>query len=165
MSTPPGSEELPQGPRSTEPPPSSAPPTPTRRVLLAALAASLVVVVTLVVVVVQRQPVPLDPATPAGTVQAWLQSVADGTPRDDLVDLDGCDPLDVELDGRIRVVVTDTRIDGDRARVDLSVSEDLGGFGSAWQHDETYQLRRRGSGWVVADFAWPWNRCDDEAGE
>lgn len=132
--------------------------------LVAAVVGGLVLV-ALVVIVFMREPVQLGLDTPEGTVQAWLQALADGDDRGDLVALDeACDDLGgigPEVGEGVRAAVLDSRVDGDRATVDLTITEDFGGglFDDGYTHEERYELRRDRDGWVITGFEWPYHRC------
>lgn len=129
-----------------------------------AAAVAALVLVALVAIVLQREPATLDPGTPEGTVQAWLQSLADGDPRDDLVDLSSTcssEPDVDHVDEPFRAVVAEVDRDGDRATVDLAITERFGDgpLDDGYTHDVRYELRRRDGDWVITDYDWPWHRC------
>ena len=144
-----------------------APSAPSRTPIVLAVVGVLVLL-ALVVIVLQRDPVQLSMDTPEGTVQAWLQSVADDEPATDLLDDIGCGlPLDHELrfDGALRAVVVDSTTQGDQATVEVAITETQGGglFDDGWTHDATYQLQRSGNGWLITGFDWPWSPCWNDA--
>ena len=125
---------------------------------------AMLALVALVVVASQREPVQLSLDTPEGTVQAWLQSVVDDQPAMDLLAPTDCTSPrlgGLRTEGAVRAVVVDTRIDGDRATVELSVTEggDTSLFDDGWTHDATYELQRTDDGWSITGFDWPWNDC------
>lgn len=141
--------------------------TPSRTPILVAVIAVLALL-ALVVVVLQRDPVQLSMDTPEGTVQAWLQSVADDDPATDLLADIGCGlPLDHELwvDGALRAVVVDSTTEGAQATIEVAITENQGGglFDDGWTHDATYQLQRSADGWLITGFDWPWSPCWNDA--
>lgn len=131
--------------------------------LFLAVGVGLLVVVGLVAIVLQRDPVQLGLDTPEGTVQAWLQSVVDDQPQRDLLDPGSpCSGVDVgHVDDDIRARVLETTVDGDRATVELSVTEGTssGPFDQAYSHDERFELRRTGDAWAITAFEWPYDGC------
>ncbi len=139
----------------------------TRTGLVAALVVAAVVLVALVAVVLQRDPPPPDLATPQGTVQAWLQSVADGEPDQAMLDpatACGDDSGVVVGDDDVRAVLVDTTRDGQRATVVVTITESAGGvFDQGFSHDERYRLRRVDRGWVISAYGWPWDHCWNDA--
>lgn len=137
------------------------------RVLLLALAAVALVATLAGVVIAQRSGPGYDPATPEGTVQAYLDAVlhgdadraarllAPGSPCA-VADLDRAAlPVDV------RVTLREVRVTGDTARVDLDAalrSGDLfGGTETFEQH--VLRLARHDGTWLLTGEPWPAARC------
>lgn len=144
-------------------PPTPAPwRTPTVLAVVGVLA-----LLALVVVVLQRDPVRLSTDTPEGTVQAWLQSMADDEPATGLLAEVDCGlPPDHELrfDGALRAVVVESTTEGDRATIEVAITETQGGlFDDGWTYDATYELQRSGDGWLITGFDWPWSPCWNDA--
>lgn len=138
--------------------------------LVIALAVGLLVVLGLVAVVVSREPAQLGLDTPEGTVQAWLQSVVDDEPRTDLLDAASTctrqDDIGYVADD-IRARVVDTTIDGDRATVELTITEGTssGPLDTPYSHEESIELRRDADAWLITGYEWPYDGCwNDERG-
>lgn len=62
-----------------------------------------------------------------------------------------------------RVVLKDTRVDGDRATVWIDIVRGTDGpFGSEWTSEEIFRLTRTADGgWSISDTPWPMHRCED----
>lgn len=115
-----------------------------------------------------RSPVTLDPSTPQGTVQAFVRSALDGHSEEAVAHLASDSPcgtrdLDqVDVDSSARVVLLDTRTEGDRAWVDVRVTITAEGAplgADQFREDHTYRLLRSGGGWVVLGTPWPLYAC------
>lgn len=109
-----------------------------------------------------------DPSTPAGAVQAYLQAIARGdigAAADRLEPAGPCTTEDLTrayLPSSIRAVLGDASTDGDRAVVQVEVTEDSGGelFGSnGYQHTERFALVRTGADWSLTGTPWPMYDC------
>jgi hypothetical protein len=66
-----------------------------------------------------------------------------------------------------RVVITDTRIDGDTARVEVDITVSYGDDpfgGGSYDRDETITMQRVGDVWLISRPAWPLDRyaCGEE---
>lgn len=124
-------------------------------------------VVTLVVIALQS-PTEHDPSTPEGTVQRYLRAVVDGDHRSALEHVDaslGCRVADfrfawVPPSLAVRLVGTD--VAGDRAEVDLALSENSGPFGAGFEVPATLVLERHDGGWVIVETPWPLYHCEGE---
>ena len=137
-----------------------------------AIVAGLVVLVAVVAAVVaaNRQPVTYDRGTPQGVVQSYLGAVVAGDHAEAagyLAPGGPCDVVDLDRssvpDG-IRVVLRDTKVDGDRAQVMVDVvttSGDLFG-GSEYSEPQTFRLGRTGQEWRVQGVPWPMYDCVKE---
>ena len=139
------------------------------------LAGLVVVVVVLAVVaglvVVNRSAPPLDPESPEGVVQQFLQAVVDEdhTAAVALVASSaGCEVSDIASarpdSESLNVVLAGVRIEGDRAVVKLDVTEGSGGdlFGSSgYTYSERIVLKRRDGAWRIASSPWLLFLCED----
>ena len=133
-------------------------------IVLAALVGAVAILAVVAAVVVANRDAPaLDPVSPEGVVQAYLEAVLDGD-YDEAFDLVSstaeCDASDVStayLPDSIRVVVLETEVDGDEAVVRVDVTEDPGNGlfeGSGWSHAERFSLRRTGGVWQIEASPW-----------
>jgi hypothetical protein len=121
-----------------------------------------------------QPPTEFDPNTPQGTAQGYFQAVDDGD--DDRAESFMTDDLRRACDGRWwyedmesanRVVVTDTRIDGDTASVDVDITISYGEEpfgGGTYDHDEAITMERFGDVWLISKPIWPMDRyaCGEE---
>lgn len=141
-----------------------------------ALAAVVVVIIGLVVVALVRQPVELDPASPEGTVQSYLQAISEERWEDAYAALDPeefghCDPFDISSSmpsqpfsatlgstrGNDSEMSEGTPPPGGAARVSVRLrfgSE--GPFGSSWETTEVFRLKELGGVWRITGEPWPY---------
>lgn len=132
-------------------------------------------VVALVVVALVREPVQLDPATPEGTVQEYLQAISDEDYEAafELLDPDsfeGCDPLDIQRAGwpdTFTATLPGEQSDhtGERTFVDVTLRFGSGGvLGTGWESRETFVLVASDGLWWIAEDPWPYFRwaCTEE---
>ena len=142
------------------------------RLVLIAIGVLVAVLVGVAIIIAVRPPVVLDPATPEGTAQGYFQALHDGDDTrltsyltDDLEDR--CDALAYLGDfGRYEqrettgVSITSTEIEGDTARVELTITVTYGegpfAAGSD-TFDETLVMEHQGDRWLIAEPAWPWD--------
>jgi hypothetical protein len=130
------------------------------RIVLIVIGTVTAILVAVAIALAVQPPPEYDPSTPAGTVQAFYQAFLDGdealasTYLADEV-LAGCPGYRVEYHGpeNLRVVIDSTEIDGDTARVSVTITEtwDEGPFGSSNTYDETIHMDRVGDGWLIAE--------------
>lgn len=130
------------------------------RVLAALVGAVVLLAVAAGVVVANRGVEPLDPDTPEGTVQRFLQAVVDedySTASDLLATSSACGAADiVYYPNSARIVLDRVTVDGDTAVVTLDVTEgaqDPFG-GSGWSHTERITVEREDGVWKVAGSPW-----------
>ncbi|MEN8114776.1 MAG: hypothetical protein ABFS21_10360 [Actinomycetota bacterium] len=134
------------------------------RIVLIVIAAVTVVLVAVAIVVALQPTEELDPSTPEGTAQRFYQAVLDGD--EDLAatyfaeDFTGdCPREDFEYYGpeSFRVVIADTEISGDEAKVDVVITETWGEgpFRDSHTFDETLHMTRSGDGWLITRTPWP----------
>lgn len=111
----------------------------------------------------------LDPDSPEGVVQRYLQAVVEGRrslARSYLSDRlqDDCDwefPRHLSRDA-YRIEWVDTVVDGSEVRVDVLVAEDdLGVFGSYHEFYAGFTLQDSADGWRITDQEWPWYGCSE----
>jgi len=135
--------------------------------VLAIVVGSVVLVIVLVgVLAANRSVTDHDLSTPEGVVQAYVAAVVDGDHQaaaDLLAEDSECDVDDLdgtyvpELD---RVVLLDTEVDGDSARVYVETVAAEGPFG-AFDYSErhSFLLERSGTSWRIAGKPWPLYEC------
>lgn len=138
-------------------------------------------VVVLVVIALTRGPVSLDPDTPEGTVQEYLQAIRDKRWEDaiSVVDADwlgSCEATDLaqfadsDFTAKLGTDQTDTLRFVDIApspsesplpepteQVDVTISHTSGpGLGSSWDEYVMFQLLEKNGFWWLADDPWPY---------
>ncbi|HEX6299593.1 MAG TPA: hypothetical protein VF148_03920 [Acidimicrobiia bacterium] len=143
------------------------------RTLLLGLGA-LTLVAILVGVALLREPVTLDPSTPEGTVQAYLQALADAEYETawNLIDPESkehCVVSDLALtvsDRSFAAVIGDATINDGTAVVPVTMSDPStpGPFDPGQNGFETvFALVTSDGGWMITDDPWPYFewRCDE----
>lgn len=140
----------------------------TRPSRVLAIVVGLVVLVTVLVGVLaaNRSATEYDRATPEGVVQAYVEAVLDGSfeVAADLLSEDSpCDVGDLDsnyLPEYDRVVLLDSEVDGDSARVEIEAVTVEGPFG-AFDYGErhTFRLERSGTEWRITGRPWPMFEC------
>jgi hypothetical protein len=126
-----------------------------------------VVVFVLVVVALVREPVQLDPATPEGTVQQYLQAISGGDfdAARELLDpesFDGCTAADIqrsvwEENFTASLPTEPGDHSGERALVEVTMRFGSGGvLGGGWESQELFVLVDRDGLWRIAEDPWPY---------
>ena len=141
---------------------------PDARILLWSGVAVCVLVIIAVVLTFFKSP-QLDPGTPEGVVQRYLQAVVEGRRSaarsylsDRLQDECGSDFPRYFSQDAIRIEWIDTVVDGSEARVDVLVEEDdYGIFTSYYKFHAGFTLRESSDGWRITDQEWPWYGCSE----
>lgn len=135
--------------------------------MIVTVAVALLAVVAAVVASGRSVPT-YDAGTPEGTVQAYLQAVFDGDDRTAasyLSTTSGCDVDDFRgayVAESARVVLRDSRIDGDAAAVEVEiVFSDAGGpFDTyEWSEEQSFDLVREDDSWMLIGRPWPLYYC------
>ena len=141
---------------------------PDARILLWSGVAVVVLVVIAVVLTFVKSP-ELDPDSPEGVVQRYLEAVIErrrSAARSHLSDRlqDECDsdfPRYLSRDA-IRIEWIDTVVDGSEARVYVLVAEEgYGIFDSYHEFDAGFTLQESSDGWRITDQEWPWYGCSE----
>ncbi|AXH95398.1 hypothetical protein DV701_03990 [Ornithinimicrobium avium] len=135
--------------------------------VLAVAVAVLVVLAVVAGVLAATRPGPdLPPGSPEATVQDYLSLVHDGDleAAAELLDPAGaCTVEDLHQgygDPGARMVLRDSRVEGDRASVRIAFVYTDGPFGAdGWESDERFQLVRDGDRWVITGEPWPMYVC------
>lgn len=143
------------------------------RILATIVGALVAVVVAVAVVAATRPPPELDVGTPQGIVQAYVRAVFDGEIAEAAGHITAeseCGVEDLErarAADSARVVLLDTRVDGDSASVEVEIvhSGGSGPFdGYEWSEETTFSLIRSGGTWQLTGEPWPLYFCrgDDQ---
>ncbi|HSO50990.1 MAG TPA: hypothetical protein VLS86_10620 [Acidimicrobiia bacterium] len=134
-------------------------------------AVGVAVVVVLVIIGLSRGPATLDPSTPEGTVQLYIQSVVEGdfdTASTYWAD-DGCTPTsEIPTGGTPDVSASLVSVDGNDIEASVTVRltesspDPLGGL---YEYEEWFTLIRNGETWKIRQPAWPyWDMvCEESA--
>jgi hypothetical protein len=138
-------------------------------VVIVSIIAALVIV-SLVVVFTRGAPELLDPATPAGTVQAYASLVIEGDERgaaEYLTEtvLDECDHFGRGTSNDIRVTLLSTEERDDSADVRVAIIESYGSgpFGaSEWETEDVFDLVKVDGEWRIAVAPWQLMVCPTE---
>lgn len=171
-----GMTDEPQDPTDREsqtgtPAAGNGPGRPDRALLTILAALAVLVIVALAVVFTRGDPVPLDAATPAGTVQRYAAAVIDGDEtaaagyltdaarnRCGAAERTGMDRLRVTLAG------TTERADSADVRVLITFVEGGGPFGSSeYQDEDVFDLVRTGDKWLIDRVPWQLSVCPNPA--
>lgn len=134
------------------------------RIVLIIVGAVTVALIAVAVVVAIQPPEEYDPTTPEGAVQGFYQAVIDGD--EDLAasylamdSITDCARPRTELYGpeNFRVVIVDTEVDGEDAKVDVTITEtwDEGPFSDSHTFNDTLRLTSNGDGWLFTEPPWP----------
>lgn len=136
------------------------------RIALIALAAVVLVAIVAAAILGARQgTTELDPASPEGVVQGYVQAVFD---RDEPA-ARGFLTADLEAECRIqdfprfdtsadRVELDDVTITDAEARVEVTIHESSEPLDS-WQHSEVFYLTDTVDGWRISEPPWPLYGC------
>lgn len=113
-----------------------------------------------------REPAELDPHTPAGVVQQYVQAVMAGDndlASDFLAASSVCDAGDLDrtyVDPASRIDLLSTSIDGNRAHVRIAVQIPTGELmQSNWTDERTIRLERMDETWRITGIPWPLYEC------
>jgi hypothetical protein len=137
----------------------------TSNTVLVAIGVAVALLVVVAVAFALQPPKQFDPNTPEGTAQGYFQAINDGDL--DLAQTFMTAELRAACDGEwwfyergpaSRVVITDTSIEADTARVkvDITVSYGEGPFdGGSYDEDETLTMERKRDFWLISKPTWP----------
>lgn len=113
-----------------------------------------------------REPAELDPGTPAGVVQQYVQAVMAGDndlAADYLAQSTVCDAGDLDrtyVDPTSRIDLLSTSINGDRAHVRVAVQIPTGELmQSNWTDERTIRLENVDGSWRITGIPWPLYEC------
>ena len=108
-----------------------------------------------------------EPGTPVAVVQTYLAAVIDADHEAAAARLSSDSPCTVDdldrafLPQGVRVVLRDSRIDGDTAQVRVDVITSTGGPFDTSEYSErvTFRLTRAGGAWLITGSPWPMYQC------
>jgi hypothetical protein len=118
------------------------------------------------VALTRSEPTALDPSSPEGTAQIYVQAILDGdqsTVRDLLLE-DGCDVGPRYFGNQtVRARLIDSSVDGDTAVVDIDLifgggDPLFGGYG--YEERAQIELELTDDGWRVDPDSWPYFPCE-----
>lgn len=139
-----------------------------RTILLIAMVV-IALIAVLAVVLSGRDVETLDSGSPEGVVQEYLRAVLDGDDETahgllgaelaHRCSLDGFGRFGF-VEDNVRVVLREVSLEGDTARVEVSITESGGGLGDAgWTDEATFRLERSADTWVITRAPWPHFEC------
>lgn len=126
-----------------------------------------VVIVALVAIALLREPIQLDPTTPEGAVQEYLQAISDKDYEAAFELLhpesfEGCNPADIVRPGFDETFTASIPESEDppasgRAFVDVTMRFGDGGpFGGSWESNEVFVLISEDGSWWITGDPWPY---------
>ena len=139
---------------------------PDRVLLVGAIVVGVIVVGAALVALTRSEPTALDPNSPEGTAQIYVQAILDGdqsTVRDLLLE-DGCDVGPRYFGNQtVRARLIDSSVDGDTAVVDIDLifgggDPLFGGYG--YEEPAQIELELTDGGWRVDPDSWPYFPCE-----
>jgi hypothetical protein len=108
------------------------------------------------------------PNTPQSVVQLFLQAVIDGKNEDAATYFSissTCDATDIDrswIPDAVRVSLTNTEIDADRAYIDVAVDMNQDQlFGDLYTEKHNFRLVRESGNWKILGIPWPLYSCDE----
>lgn len=108
------------------------------------------------------------PNTPEGVVQSFLENVIDGKNEDAaryFSMTSTCDATDIDrswIPDTVRVNLTNAKIEGDRAYIDVAVDMNQDQlFGDMYSEKHNFRLVRESGAWKILGIPWPLYSCDE----
>ena len=108
------------------------------------------------------------PNTPQGVVQLFLQAVIDGKNEDAAAYFSltsSCDVVDIDrswIPDTVRINLTNSQIEGDRAFIDVAVDMNQDQlFGDMYSEKHNFRLVRESGAWKILGIPWPLYSCDE----
>lgn len=139
---------------------------PDRVLLTGAIVVAVIVIGAALVALTRSEPATLDPTTPEGTAQQYVQAVLDGdnaTAKSLLLE-ENCD-VDPRYfgDQTVRARLVDSTTDGATAVVDIELIYSggdplFGGYG--YEERAQIELEMTADGWRVDPDSWPYFPCE-----
>ena len=139
---------------------------PDRVLLIGAIVVAVIVVGAALVALTRSEPATLDPSTPEGTSQRYVQAVLDGDHAtvESLLLNEDCD-VDPRYYGNqtARARLIDSTTTGDNAVVDIELAFSggdplFGGYG--YTESAQIELESTEDGWKVDPGSWPYYPCE-----
>lgn len=143
---------------------------PDRTLIGAVAAVAIIVVVAIAVVLTGDRVVELDPSSPEGVVQQYMNFVLDGDEEEALALTtfadEECTRVRAEItyqEETVRIVLGDVDVSGDRADVDVTVTRSDGDplSGYEWSEHVTFELERVDGEWKIDEVPWPFVVCEE----
>ena len=123
-------------------------------------------IIILAIVALIREPVELDPDTPEGIVQQYLQAVSNEDYELAIGFLDpdlyqDCEGSDLERYGpeQFTATIDDTNVSTTSRHSEVTVSMEFGSggpFGGGWSSQEVFRLTASEGSWFITDEPWPY---------
>jgi hypothetical protein len=108
------------------------------------------------------------PNTPEGVVQSFLENVIDGKNEDAaryFSMTSTCDATDIDrswIPDTVRVNLTNSQIEGERAYIDVAVDMNQDQlFGDMYSEKHNFRLVRESGAWKILGIPWPLYSCDE----
>ncbi len=139
---------------------------PDRVLLIGAAVVAVIVVGAAVVALTRSEPATLDPSTPEGTAQRYVQAVLDDDNRTvhDLLLEEDCQVGPHYYGNQsVRARLVDSSVEGDTAVVEIELNHSSGSplFGGYnWQERAQIELELTADGWKVLERSWPYFYCE-----
>jgi len=136
--------------------------------ILIAIGAATALLVVVAVFFALQPPTEFDPDSPEGAAQGYFREINDGDDEgaEDLMTDDLRQSCDgqwwyEDMESASHVIITDTTIDGDTARVGVDITISYGDEpfgGGSYDQSETINMERVGEAWLISKPAWPMDR-------
>lgn len=139
---------------------------PDRVLLIGAVVVGLIVVVAALVALTRSEPATLDPSTPEGTAQRYVQAILDGdnATAEDMILEEDCDIGPRFFgDQTVRARMVNSTVDGDTATVEVELVFSggdplFGGYG--YEEPAWINLTQVDGTWMVDSDSWPYFPCE-----
>ena len=138
------------------------------QILVKVLVVTLVLAAVAAYLTASQETKEYNPSSPEGIVQMYLRDVIAGKNEGAVQYLargSSCDATDLDrswMPENVRVSLRETRMEGNRAFVDVAVDIASGGpFDDYYTENHTYRLTRENSAWRILGIPWPMYSCDE----
>jgi hypothetical protein len=139
---------------------------PDRVLLIGAIVVAVIVVGAALVALTRSEPATLDPSTPEGTAQRYVQAILDGdtVTAESLLLEEDCDVGPRHYaDETVRARLVDSTTTGDTAVVNIELTFSggdplFGGYG--YTESAQIELKSTDDGWKVDPDSWPYYPCE-----
>ncbi|MEX2279891.1 MAG: hypothetical protein WEA76_07355 [Acidimicrobiia bacterium] len=141
-------------------------PGPDRVLLIGAMVVAVIVIGAALVALTRSEPATLDPTTPEGTAQRYVQAILDGdnATAESLLTEEDCEVgFGYYSDQTVRARLVDSTVDGDTATVEVELVFSggdplFGGYG--YEDRAQIQLDQVDGTWLVDPDSWPYFPCE-----